>query len=467
MNVALELEREEHLAIQVSPRLVAANAILALSTEELLQTIAEEVNENPALDVVEVPVCPVCGAELQGHICPSCIQRQKGEADLEADGYPWADYWSRDAGSDDDHLDPFAQAPAEETLAEKLLRELGTMLPEADMPIAEYLVGSLDENGYLKTTVRDAALELEVDEGRVQHVLQQLQSLEPVGIGARNLRECLLIQLDYLERTGIRQRYAREIISDYLPELAERKFAKIARKLKVSLEEVAQVLRFIRSEMKPHPADGFSATNAHHRDTLAMYVTPAVVISKGENGFEVEVVESERFRLRVNPAYTRLNSEVRRSGAGLTPEEQQHVRQRVHQARTFIQMVNQRRQTLLDVTRHLVAHQKEFLEKGARYLKPMTRAAIAAEMGVHESTVSRALASKYVMLPWGEVMPFSQLFISSLPVREVISEMIKKEKRPITDAEIAGSLRERGIKIARRTVCKYRQGMGILPASIR
>lgn len=468
MELELNQNQEQQLTTKVSPRLVAANYILELSSQELQQAIAKELEENPAFEMIEVPVCQVCGTELQGSICPRCIQRQKAEELPPDDQFPYVDdYHSRPASSDEEEFDPLTQVAAEETLAEKLLRELGSLLPEADMPIAEYLVGNLDDKGYLNTTVREAAFELDVDERRVRRVLQQLQSLEPVGIGARNLRECLLIQLDYLEQMGVYQPYAREIISDYLTELGEHKFGKIAHELKISPDEVAEVWEFVKSKLNPHPAHGFSPTNARDRDTRSMYIIPDVIISRTDNGFEVDVVESKRFLLRVNPLYTRLNSEIHRNGGNLTQEERRHVQQYVSRAKLFIANINQRRQTLLNITRCLVEKQRDFLEHGIRHLRPLSRAAVAAELGVHESTVSRATASKYVMLPWGEVVPFSHFFTPSLSVKDVIKEMIEKEGRPLTDAQIAERLRKYSINIARRTVAKYRMQLDILPSSLR
>jgi RNA polymerase sigma-54 factor len=197
-----------------------------------------------------------------------------------------------------------------------------------------------------------------------------------------------------------------------------------------------------------------------------MYILPDVIIAKGESDFEVEVVESRRFMLRVNPMYTRISSELPKSGA-LSSEDKRHVQQYVGRAKLFIANINQRRQTIHNITNCLVDKQRDFLEKGVRHLRPLSRAAVAAELGIHESTVSRATAAKYVMLPDGEVIPFSHFFTPSLSVKDIIKEMIEKEGRPLTDAQIAERLRERGIEIARRTVAKYRMQLDILPSSLR
>ena len=472
MDLELDLSPELHpqQAPKVSPRLVAANYILELSSQELQQAIAEELRDNPALEMVDVSACPVCGTELQGSICPQCIQRQKGDHESAED--PQNAYYEEPALRQprtprDEEYDPLTQVAAEETLAERLMADLGALIDPGDAPIAEYLIGSLDERGYLTTSVEEAADDLHVEPSRVMRVLRQLQSLEPVGIGARNLRECLLIQLDYLEHRGITQPDARRIISDFLPELGEHKFAKIAHHLRITPERVAEVWEFVKAKLNPHPAYGFSATNARDRDTRSMYVLPDVIVRRGENGLEVEVVESRRFILRVNPVYTRLNTELHRDGAQLTPDDKKHIQHYVGRAKLFIANINQRRQTLHNITRCLIDLQKDYLERGVRYLKPLSRAAVAAQLGVHESTVSRATAAKHIMLPNSEIVPFSHFFTPSLSVKDVIKELIEQERTPLTDAQICERLRQRGINIARRTVAKYRMQLDILPSSLR
>lgn len=471
MNIELEqsFELAPKQALKVSPRLVAANYILELSSQELQQAIAEELAENPAVELVEVPTCQVCGSELQGSICPRCIQRQKGvEAAPDEFAASYEDRELQPSLSDeDDAFDPLTKLASEQTLAERLLWDLGTLLPEGDMPIAEYLVGSLDEKGYLSCSLDEVSYELEVEVPRVAAVLKVLQSLEPVGIGARNLRECLLIQLDYLEQRGMEQLYAREIVSDYLTELGEHKFSRIAEELKVSAETVSEVWEFVKGKLNPHPAHGFSETNARDRDTRQMYILPDVIINRGEDGLEVDVVESRRFTLRISPMYSRLHGELHRADQNFSPEERKHIQQYVGRAKLFIANINQRRQTLYNITCCLAEKQNEFLELGVRHLKPLSRAAIAQELQVHESTVSRATAGKYVMTPDGEVIPFSHFFTPSLSIKDVIKEMIEHEGRPLTDAEIADRLREKGINIARRTVAKYRLQLDILPSMLR
>jgi RNA polymerase sigma-54 factor len=474
MELELDLGQEytPNQSLKVSPRLVAANYILELSSQELQQQIATELNENPALELVEIPTCRVCGTELQGSICPRCIQRQKvgSNSTYGTDGHTYSyDDMSDSRGrtSDDEDFDPLTRVASEQTLAEKLLMDMGAALPDEDMPIAEYLVGSLDEKGYLAVKVEDVAYELSASADKVRAVLRVLQAQEPIGIGARNLRECLSIQIAHLEERGVSQSHAHEIVTQFLTELGEHKFGRIAHELKISQQEVAEVWEFVKSKLNPHPAHGFSPTNASDRDTRAMYIIPDVIISKGPDDFEVEVVESRRFVLRVNPMYTRLSADLHRSSAAMNPDEKRHVQQYVGRAKLFIANINQRRQTLFNITRCLVDQQRDFLEHGVRHLRPLSRAAVAQELGVHESTVSRATASKYVMLPTGEVIPYAHFFTPSLSVKDIMKEVIEKEGKPLTDSEIVERLKTRGIHIARRTVAKYRMQLAILPSSLR
>src|ERR687884_2386241 len=236
MTMELELDLGTEFTpsqtLKVSPRLVAANYILELSSQELQQQIATELNENPALELVEVPTCRVCGTEMQGSICPRCIQRQKSGSAAATEpraNYAYDDPADRaNRGADDEDFDPLTRVASEQTLAEKLLMEMGAILPEEDMPIAEYLVGSLDEKGYLAIKIEDVAYELDVPVDKVRAVMRVLQAQEPVGIGARNLRECLSIQIAHLEERGMSQPHAREIVTQFLTELGEHKFGRIA-----------------------------------------------------------------------------------------------------------------------------------------------------------------------------------------------------------------------------------------------
>src|SRR5207253_6664061 len=376
MELELDLGQEysPNQTLKVSPRLVAANYILELSSQELQQQIATELSENPALELVETPTCRVCGTELQGSICPRCIQRQKvgSSSTYGPDGHSAYDDIpdGRNRGADDEEFDPLTRVASEQTLAEKLLMDMGAALPEEDMIVAEYLVGSLDEKGYLAIKIEDVAYELDVPVDKVRAVLRVLQAQEPVGIGARNLRECLSIQIAHLQERGMSQPHALEIVTQFLTELGEHKFGRIAHELKISQQEVADVWEFVKHKLNPHPAHGFSPTNASDRDTRAMYITPDVTITRQENDeFEIEVIESRRFMLRINPMYTRLAADLHHSSASMNTDEKKHVQQYVGRAKLFIANINQRRQTMFMITTCIVERQRAFLDLGIRSLQ--------------------------------------------------------------------------------------------------
>lgn len=468
----LTQEASTQMGMKVSPRLVAASYILELSSQELQQAIAQEIAENPAMELVEKETCPACGGPMQGSICPACLSQQKATPTGPENDYESSDEYINDlnltAPPPEDDFDPFTQVAAQMSLAERLLNDLQTMLPASEMPIATYLVGNLNDNGYLQCSVEEAAHQLDVSVEAVERVLAALQSLEPIGIGARNLRECLLIQIAYLESEGIRCPVATEIVKSHLQELAEHKFNKIANELGVTPDAVAEASDFIRHRLNPYPAQGYGAPDPSVAESRSTIVLPDVIITQGEKDtFDVEVIESKRFFLRITPLYQQLAANLEREPERFTEEEKRHIKQYVSRAKLFIANINQRRQTLQKITEYIVEAQKDFLLNGIRHLKPLTRAAVAYHLGMHESTVSRATASKYVMLPSRKVIPFSDFFTASLSVMDVIKELIASETSPLTDQEIADELARRGIVIARRTVAKYREQLGILPSSLR
>jgi RNA polymerase sigma-54 factor len=470
--VELTQDVSAQMGMRVSPRLVAASYILELSSQELQQAIAQEISENPAMEIVEKETCPACGGPMQGSICPACLSQQKSTPTSTDNDYDNSDDYINDlnlsAPATDDDFDPFTQVAAQMSLSERLLNELQSMLPSADLPIASYLVGNLNDNGYLQCSVEEAAHQLDLPVVAIEQVLAVLQSLEPIGIGARDLRECLLIQITYLEGEGIACPVARQIVQHHLQELAEHKFSKIASELGVTSDAIAEASDFIRHRLNPYPAQGYGAPDPNAAEGRATIILPDVIISRGEReSFDVEVIESKRFFLRITPLYQQLAVNLEREPDRFTDEEKRHIKQYVSRAKLFIANINQRRQTLQKITEYIVEAQKEFLINGVRHLKPLTRAAVAYHLGMHESTVSRATASKYVMLPTRKVIPFSDFFTASLSVMDVIKELIAGETSPLTDQEIADELARRGIVIARRTVAKYREQLGILPSSLR
>lgn len=472
-DTAMELlQQESHEMRQtVSPRMVQASSILAMSSTDLQQAISQEAQENPALEVDEVAVCPRCGDKLEGTICLTC-----GEGTPERD--PTEQFLEEEASrittpADQEEFDPITVVAAEVSLPERLLQDLGQLLPSEDMPTAEYLVGALDETGYLRATIDEVAWHLQVEYEDVERVLQVLQSLDPPGVGARDVSECMLIQIRRLAETGHEVHpLAARLVEDHLPEIGKHRFAAVARQLRRPVREVEDAWEFIKNQLSPYPAymfeDRLPAGKAS-RTPAGQSIIPDIVITREKSGrLKAEVVESRRYQLRVSRPYESVLRQIRATGSAMTDEEREHVRAYVQRARQFISSIQQRRRTMQLLADFLLERQHDFLVDGVRHLQPLTRAEAAEAVGVHESTVSRAAAEKFVLLPNGKVVPLSDFFRAALPVQDVMREIIEEEGGShFTDREISERLADRGYKVARRTVAKYRSQMRILPSELR
>ena len=467
--------------LKVTPKQIAANYILQLSSLELQDVINQELEENPALDMEEVQACPLCGNPLTGRVCLNCFGAGKaGSAEQYSDVEPLegTSLMTRD-DDEGDEFDPIVRAEAEQTLAEYLSWNVRVLLPKRLHAVAEYLIGNLNDNGYLEGTLEDAAKAMKVSLADAQRVLETIQSIEPWGLGARDVQECLLIQMNHLAEAGEDvPPHARAIVAGHFRELGEHKFGDVAQALHITRDEVQAAWDYIKASLNPYPAHAFAAgpdgTSIGGRQAT---LRPDVIIVKSEEkGFDVEVIESRRFSLRVNPVYRQLVGQIQAArtakaeAPAMDDREKQHIREYVTRAKFFIDNINQRRQTMARITQVIVECQQEFLERGIQSLRPLTRAEVGERIGMHESTVSRATAGKYVLLPAGQVVPFSLFFTASLGTKDVIKNIIDAEDRghPFSDQEIVEKLRnENGIILARRTVAKYREELQILPARLR
>jgi RNA polymerase sigma-54 factor len=485
-EMQLQPVQEQTMTVKVSPTLIMVNQLLALSSLELQRIVHLELEDNPALESDDTITCTSCGAGTTGRFCPVCLQAvtpsvvdqgPHAPAGAESNGAPAEDefdlgfeaFYSRAnaAAPDDEDFDPLTLVATESNVYEQLLTDLVVSLPEEDHPIAEYLMGNLDEQGFLSCSPETAARELEVPLERVERVLKVLQRIGPAGVGARDLRECLLIQLEEMRERGHPEipPCVEQIIRDHLTELGEHKYTIIAQALGVSYNAVVEARDFIKHHMQPRPLQEPPYGRNWRSPSLTKYVIPDVIIHMRDGRLEAEVVETYRFNLRINPVYQRLASENGHNG--LSEVDREHIRRYVNRSKLFIHNINQRRETIRRITECLIVLQEDFIKYGVRYLKPLTRAQVAQYLGIHESTVSRATANKYVMLPNKQVIPFSDFFTASLSAKDAIKEIITAEGRPLTDKEIVDRLRAQGIRVARRTVTKYRNQLGILPSTFR
>ncbi len=467
--------RPDHV-LRVSARLITSSTILHLSSDELERAVEQEQMENPALEVNEKRVCLFCGSPLQGPYCASCghfeqpTQPGFSAGETQQDEQPaeqqWSEYHSYDIydyrfneGDDEDELDPVERLSVDQTLADALLQQLDTLIAPEDAPIAEQLVGNLNERGYLEISTQEIADYLQVPAERVEYALRQLQTLEPMGIGARNLRECLLIQLDAMAEQETPHPLAFALIDRYLDRLGKGHFQEIARELKAPEQEVRQAAQYIRGNLNPFPAHAYrpGADNG----ATAAYTRPDIIIRRGESGFEVELIEEKRYGFHIGPGYG--TQPLRLENDPGYEEIQRYIRHQSDRAKFFIDCIQRRWRTLKQVAELIVDYQREFLDKGIRYLRPFTRSEVAMRLNLDESTVSRATANKYALLPNGRLIPLSDFFDGSLGVKDILRELIATEnpRRRLSDDELAHLLTARGTPMARRTVTKYREEMGI------
>ena len=467
----------EHLAAASQDQqplgwLIVATQILALSSSDLATLIHQEAVENPALEVEEHPHCLTCGQALQNGSCQECRFRGRTSAAERLAAPDDMAAWSGPAstlGNSDDPFDASMQVQAPVSLADLLTHTLQAELPAEDTPIIAYLVGNLDAHGYLRSTLAEAAQVLGVSSERVERVLAQLQTLDPPGIGARTVRECLLLQLRALEAEGHPQPVALAIVDRFLNDLSRGHYTQIAHQLGLTRKAVGEAHAFLQQTLTPFPALGYLEGRTSREAEELRPAVPDVIIRQRPEGemprYEVEVVEQQRFSIRVDPAYIAAYRQMRGHHPG-SAEEQTQLYHAMARARFFLSSLRQRWQTLEKIAWGLIERQAAFLEHGVGALAPLTRAELAALLGVHPSTVSRATAEKYVLLPTGEVVPFATFFTASLPIKAALQEMLEHASRPLSDRRLAELLAARGIQVARRTVAKYRTELG-QPAAFR
>jgi RNA polymerase sigma-54 factor len=272
---------------------------------------------------------------------------------------------------DDEEFDPLTLVASEMSMTEQLLSDLMTALPSEDHSIAEYLIGNLDEQGFLIVTTESAAVELDVAAERIERVLVALQRTGPVGVGARNLRECLLMQLDEIKERGQPELvpYFEDVISNYLTELGEHKFTIIAQSLGASYDCVVAVRDFIKRHLQPRPLQEPPQGRSWRSPSPTRFVMPDVLIREKDGELEAEVVETYRFSLRISPLYQQLSAEATRTGQAMSDKERDHIRRYVNRSKLFISNINQRRETMLRITNCLIMLQEDFIRNGVRSLR--------------------------------------------------------------------------------------------------
>jgi len=457
MGMGLHLEQLQKLIM--TPELRQAIVILQLSTLELTQYLQQQLLENPVLEMREEPNGTE-GAE----------QKEEPE-NLDVD---WEEYFQdgTDAGFIHSHREIAKEYSLESyvyenmTLQDHLLFQLKMSLPPGQKyDIGEYLIGNIDDSGYLRVTVAETVQYFQLPESLVIEVLQAIQSFDPPGVGSRDLAECLLIQLS---QSSTASHNAAEIVKYYLKELGGGRLAKIARRMGISIQEAQQAADLIKT-LDPKPGHRVGVQND------ARYIVPDVVVERIGKDYVVLVNDTAAPRLGINPMYKAL---LRRD-AICDAEARKFIENKLNAAAWVIKCIEQRRATLYRVVNTIIDFQRDFLVKGVKALRPLTLRQVAEVLGMHESTVSRAAANKYIQTPQG-VFELKFFFASGVNnssgsttssecIKKMVQELVQEENplKPYADQQIANLLKRQGIQISRRTIAKYRGEMGTLPAAKR
>jgi RNA polymerase sigma-54 factor len=434
--------------------MVLGSHLLQLSQVELEQAIDAEVAENPAIERLHEDSEPVTEEQILRSIAPT-------ELKFKAD-----DYERRRSVSGDDDADDwtdFAVCPP--SLRDHLWVQIERKLPPELHSLGQYVVESLNAKGYLDEPNEEIALAAGASLEEVELVVSALHKCEPSGIGARNLEECLLLQLQRAET--VEERLARAILKSFLDEFLARRTMRIARRYGV-MPSLVEAAFDVISVLHPFPGESFShSTRQSGGKSTAAFAD--LIISRSEDGWSVDIAGSDSNSLCVSRSYRKRCDELKRSGRQLA-DERRHVQSYVRRAEDFISCIDLRRQTLRTIGEYLLREQMAFLNTGSyQFLKPLTRSQLATDLGIHESTVSRATAGKFVQVPGGNVISFEIFFKPALRVQKMIEEILAMENPndPLSDERIAEILAERGVQVARRTVNKYRDRTKLLSSRKR
>lgn len=493
MKPSLVLRMGQQLTM--TPQLQQAIRLLQLSTLDLQQEIQEALESNPMLERQEEgddfdnadPLADNIEQKPNPDVQEPSYQETAQTVDSLEDGdwgeripnelpvdTAWEDIYQTSASSlpsnDDDEWDFTTRTSTGESLQSHLLWQLNLVpMSDTDRLIGVTLIDCINNQGYLDETLEeileafDPELDIELDE--IEAVLHRIQQFEPAGIGARNLGECLLLQLRQLPTKTPWLNEAKRLVTDYIDLLGARDYSQLMRRMKLKEDELRQVIELVQS-LNPRPGSQIESSEAE-------YVVPDVIVRKDNERWLVELNQESVPRLRVNAQYAGF---VRRAD---TSADNTFMRNQLQEARWFIKSLQSRNETLMKVATQIVEHQRGFLEHGDEAMKPLVLHDIAEAVGMHESTISRVTTQKFMHTPRGiyELKYFFSSHVStseggecsSTAIRAIIKKLVAAEnqKKPLSDSKIAGLLEAQGIQVARRTVAKYRESLGIAPSSER
>ncbi len=454
--------------LKLSPQLQQSLHILQAPIQELQQIVRQEMVENPVLEA-ETPEISLESEPSEERVEEDFDEEFSRLSQLDEE---WRTYLSQSAGANK----PPRTAEDEErrqflydsittpvTLQQHLLEQLQLVdCSEEEHQFAELLIGSLDDRGFLQTGIEDLSLSMGLPIAPLEQAKGIIQSFDPAGVGAEDLRECLLIQL---RRSGREHSLEARVVASHLDDLARKRYPQIARKLAVKVEEISRAAEQI-SMLNPRPAAAFSPA-------VSQYIAADVTVEKMNDKFIIQLNDDQLPRLRISNLYKDLMTQ------GPGTEVRDYIRQKIQSGKFLIRSIQQRQETIRKICEEIVKRQEDFLRHGPSHLRPMTMAQVAEVVGVHETTVSRAISGKYIATPHG-VHEMKYFFttgyettsgeqLSKTSVKQALAEIVKAEDpvEPLTDDEIQRRLEARGMKIARRTVAKYREELNILPVHLR
>ena len=487
MAQGLQLSQRLTQSLVLSPQLQHSLALLQAPTLELKALVEHELEQNPVLEEIAEPETeladrpapedddapaepPFEAASEQGVEAPVDDFQAEFDQLVQLD-QEWRDHFAqmnvsirRSPEEEEKRQFMFDSLTAGTSLAEALLEQVrDTHLTDEQRAIAELIVGSIDDFGYFKTNVEELSTSTSLPAEKISAVLKIIQTFDPPGVGACDLRECLLLQL---ERAGRRESLEYRIVSDFMNELGKRRIPEIARGTGQPVEEVQAALARI-ARLEPRPGRAFLPDNDQ-------YVLPEVFVQKTGGEFVVTTNDEQIPHLRISNTYKDLMAQ-----GGNSAEVKNYIREKIRAGKFLIKSLHQRQQTIYKIAQEIVKRQREFMEQGLAHLKPMTMAQIAGVVGVHETTVSRAVSGKYMQTPQG-IFEMRFFFtaglhtaagadVSNASVKDMIGEIFKSENpaKPLADQEVVTLLAAKGITIARRTVAKYRDELHILPSNLR
>lgn len=457
MEMGLHLQQTQKLI--VTPELRQAIEILQMSSIDLIEFTNKAMLENPLLESAEPEAATEAAVEERRRIDWE-LYANKSQEYRDQRGLP------REIQKEVVHE---TMAANQISLEDHLLNQWRFMALEPMISqIGRYIIGNLSSSGYLEMPLTQVAADLKVKEKDVLRALKLLQTLDPAGVCARDLRECLLLQLDRQEVAVEEKKLLTQLIKNYLEDIGKGSFVRIAKELNISPVVVQSLVDEIK-KLNPKPGVSFSSGED------VTYIVPDVLVERDGNDFRIVLTDNYLPQISINEAYAKILKEQSQTDKEAT----NFVENKLNQAAWLIRCFEQRRSTILKVTEALIRRQRGFFEYGVAAMHPLTMREIAEDVGVHESTISRTAANKYIQTPHG-VFEFKFLFspgleskngvnISTESIREMIREVIQEEQpaKPYSDHQIAVLLGQKGVQIARRTVAKYREEMGIPSTALR